>query len=168
MKKRGQFFLIASIVIVGILLSLGVVYNIVIAPEEDIQVYDLSEEIDFEASKVIDTGIFYGESTLEISQKVGTLNDAYSISNKDKNFMMVYGNREGANIIKYDNVGRGRVGIKTGSENIKLIISEPKKLKLKRPVYTANIRVLVEEIPYTFELSNSQNFYVVIVKEDEQ
>ena len=58
MDKRGQFFLIAAVVIIGLIIGLSVVYNSVKAPKEDSQVYDLSKEIDYESAQVIDHGTF--------------------------------------------------------------------------------------------------------------
>src|SRR3989344_2736787 len=56
MNKRGQFFLIAAVVIAGILIGLGAVYVSLSSQKEDRIVYDLTKEISYEASRVIDKG----------------------------------------------------------------------------------------------------------------
>ena len=54
MHKRGQFFLIAALVVVGILVGLSIAYTTVRTPREETQIYDLSEEIYYEGAQVID------------------------------------------------------------------------------------------------------------------
>ena len=62
MNKKGQFFLIAALIISGIVLAFATVQNFTDLTTQTSIVFDLSEEIDFEANKVIDKGIFLGEN----------------------------------------------------------------------------------------------------------
>jgi len=68
MVKKGQVFLIAALVIVSILIGLGAIYNTVNVSAEDIQIYDLSDEISFEASQVLDSGVFHGTDKGKIEE----------------------------------------------------------------------------------------------------
>ena len=57
-NKRGQFFLLAAFVIIGIVVGLSVVSNSATVNEEDKAFYDLAEEIGFETKQVINFGVY--------------------------------------------------------------------------------------------------------------
>lgn len=156
MKKRGKFFLMAAIVIIVIIISLEVVYNNVRAPKEEIQVYDLSKEIDFEASKVIETGIFSGNEN-QISSQLKNLADSSSNFSPDQDFIIVYGNSALAKIIYYENVGRERESITT------LYSADIKEGDFTN---TNSVMLEIENNPYHFQLSDTQNFYIVITQDN--
>ena len=44
MNKRGQFFLIAAVVVIAILVGLAALYSVADTPQEDSVVFDLSKE----------------------------------------------------------------------------------------------------------------------------
>jgi len=101
MNKRGQFYLIAALVIILIISGLVYIYIKAETPVEDIVVYDLTEEIDFEANQLIANGMFEGKSKEEIKEKIEKLSQHYSDENPDVDitFAYVYGNEESAYII---------------------------------------------------------------------
>lgn len=88
MKKRGQFFLIAALVIIVLLISAFAIYNTATAPPADSTVRSLSEEINFESAQIIDNGIFTGaDRTAELSDLI----EYYSESNPDSEIAILYG-----------------------------------------------------------------------------
>lgn len=101
MNKRGQFYLIAALVIIIIISGLVYIYIKAETPAEDIVVYDLTEEINFEASQVIANGIFEGKDKEEIKGELEKLSQHYSDQNPDVDitFAYVYGDEQKAYII---------------------------------------------------------------------
>lgn len=93
MNKRGQFFLIASLVLVTILVSLTIVYNTSIITEEDVTTFDLTEELDFEVSQVIDNGVLKGESDEDINEKIQDLSEEYSKLYPNQDLFVAYGDQ---------------------------------------------------------------------------
>jgi hypothetical protein len=86
MEKRGQFFLIAALVIVGLLIGVGTVYNSINAPEEETRAVDVEKAIEFESLRII--------SSVPSSQVQNNLDDLimhYSIPGQ--NIGIVYGNK---------------------------------------------------------------------------
>jgi len=87
MNKRGQFFLIAALVIVGIVTGLAAVYNTATITREDDVVYDLSAEIAFEGSHLLD----YGQLNpgQDINMHVLDIMEQYATANPDIEFSVI-------------------------------------------------------------------------------
>jgi hypothetical protein len=78
MNKRGQFFLIAALIIIGIILSVSTVYNYTSSNNQNTKASDISKELDFEANKVIDKGVFNSDSSSQIKDNVKNKTRCYS------------------------------------------------------------------------------------------
>jgi len=98
--KKGQFYFIAALVMIMVLVGL-VFYTYVNASTEsdDLLVYYLTQEIHYEANQVIDSGVFTGQEPEEISENVQELAEYYIDTYPDLDMTMVYGDEEGAYII---------------------------------------------------------------------
>jgi len=164
MNKKGQFFLIAALVIIGIILGLATRYNTVKVSEEDRTVYDLSNEILFEATQVIDNGIFKEIDEGTISDRIENLTDFYSNRNPDSDIIVVYGNKRSLTVIFYNKTETGSIGITIGNP---VVFQTFTKDKLKRDGLTGE-DVTVDlglETTYDFTLRPGQVFYIIIKKE---
>jgi len=75
MDKKGQVYIIAALIIVILIVGLGTIYNYAKAPEKETYVYDLSKEIDFESSKVIEQGTITPDTNIQ--EKVKEIIDHY-------------------------------------------------------------------------------------------
>lgn len=156
MKKRGQFFLIASLIIVAIVLSLGTVYNYATVQKEDTQVFDLSKELGYEGASVIDSGVFtshQGNIPAYLSDLIGN----YSASAPDSDFWVVYGNATTLLLFNASN-NCGSVGV--GGTSVSVCTRH-----LNSNYITAsgnNVTVTLDGTNYTFQLEEGQNFYIVV------
>ncbi|MBI5804347.1 hypothetical protein HY450_03825 [Candidatus Pacearchaeota archaeon] len=168
--KRGQFYLVAALVIIGILATLTTVYNVAKTQREDLTVYDLSTEINYEAAQVIDNGIFTATSDEQIGGNVENLTDFYAEANPTSDLLVIYGNESELTIIFYNNTKIGSVGISFGGVPIDLEIEELRKLKGRIPRdRSGRVQVeLNEGIRYTFELNAGQVFFIVLKKEKDE
>lgn len=63
MNKRGQFFLVAAFVIVGIILGLTSTINYTKLQQDRESFYDQAEEVEHETKQVIDYGVYYSKDT---------------------------------------------------------------------------------------------------------
>ena len=91
--KRGQFFIIAAVILAFVVMSfISVRNNVVISPESE-KFYDLTYEINHEASEVIDYGVYSSE---DVTTKLKEFTDALSENIKDQDsdisFVFIYGN----------------------------------------------------------------------------
>lgn len=159
MQKRGQFYLIASIVIIGILISLTVVYNSVRTTTEDVSVYDLSDEISYEGARVIDQGIFY-DTEEQIQTNLETLAENYAKSNPDLDLLLVYGDGDA---IQYtcDTTGSVELGDTSSGD----FCSLNRDTLSITSTDADNIKVLFEGEEYTFRISSDQSFYIILAKD---
>lgn len=171
MNKKGQFFLIAALIIAGIILSLATVQIYTkTSQSENIKIYDLSKEIDFESKQVIDNGIYTESSADSILQNISTLIDYYAKANPEKNITFIYGNEKSgliswSYIVSYGQTGLSFGGTSSGLTSLKREIQENK-------VYSegGKVSVTLKNNQLSFNLKPGENFYIILqeTKEGEQ
>jgi hypothetical protein len=110
MNKEGQFFLIAAVVIVGLVITLAAVNISTKTSKEDVTVYDLSEEIDYESNELINSGVYQNIGERGINQSVISLARNYSAANPGTDIMIVYGNRQSLTGVLFSDNRTGFVG----------------------------------------------------------
>lgn len=164
--ERGQFFLMAAIVIVGALLGLTVVVNYVQKSGENERFYDLGEEIGFEARQVSDYGTYNEEDT---NLLIRDLIESYASYIERDRVVFVYGNSEELRAYTLTQDGVGCIGIDTGG----LVTCEDvarTEIEEIATVYRTEdlVRVSIEGTDYDFNLRNGQNFYFVLVREENE
>lgn len=162
MDKKGQFFLIATVVIVGILVTLAAVnISVKTPPDKNAAFYDLSKEIDYESSKLIDYGVYKGREG-DINKLITSLMSNYSAAHPDTEFLFVYGNEDGATSTQYNLV-------QSGSESIGGATSYQHEIDVSYPnteVSQGTIHVTINKTEtLDFDLSPGENFYIVLTKE---
>lgn len=103
MKKRGQFFLIAALLISGVAIGLGTLYNTAYVERADTQVYDLSEELYAELQQTYDSGLIRGDTPQGIQKNIQLLARYYQEQNPDSTFIIFYSH--GDEICKVESSG---------------------------------------------------------------
>ena len=101
MNGRGQFFLLAAVVISVVVISLGVTTNRAIVSSESKSFYDFSYEVKREAGEVLDYEIYSNIDGGSLDEFVQLL--AADIRDRDPvaNFMFIYGNNTEMNLRNY-------------------------------------------------------------------
>ena len=100
--KRGQFFLLAAVVISVVVISLGITANQARAIREPTSFYDYSYEVKRETGAVIDYSLYKGfDDDANLTAFVDLL--AADIRDRDPsvNFMFIYGNSDSAVLRNY-------------------------------------------------------------------
>lgn len=168
LNKRGQFFLIAALVIVGIMFGLVTVYNVATTSKEDTTVYDLSDEINFEAAQVIDNKIF--DSTQDLNSNLQNITDFYSDTNPQSDFLVLYGDEDGLTAIFYNSTESGSINIAFGGDTTGTDIKSTVKTidDTLDPDDKSSIRITFGITQYDFNLRPGQIFYLVIKKENQE
>jgi hypothetical protein len=169
MNKKGQFFLIAALVIVAILFGLSTVYTTVETPSEDQFVYDLSKEIKYESNTVIDSGIFNALTEQQRNENVENLTDHYSSSNLGTDFIVVYGNKTEMTALFYTTQNTGSIGINLGgSEILSHTVDQTRKYNSTFSLNETDHEVTVlidQDVKYTFKVRPGQMFFIILKKE---
>ena len=170
--KKGQIYLIAALIIVGILVSFVAVSNYS-KTQESVDVYDMGEELGIEGEHVLTYGVIKeGKPLLEV-EDFTALYAAYA--GQGKNLYFIYGNSKELTIAKYEDVLSGEIDLDAGGEGDSTLSIKGKKI-IKNPdaekqVVTApDGKEIIQgnvkgEQDYTFELDEGDNFYFVIAQE---
>jgi hypothetical protein len=166
MNKRGQFYLVAALAIIGIITGLATVYNTAKSSAEDVTVYDLSNEINFEAAQAIDSGIFQSKTLEERGDNLEYLTDFYAAQHPNSDLFILYGNESNITFVFYNFTQTGSVGVAIGGPPIEFPVSGPGKLKQNthREGNTVNV-VFDAETTYDFDLRPGQAFFVILRRE---
>lgn len=167
MNKRGQFFLIAAVVIVILLAGIGTIYNTVKARGEDAEVYDLTEELNYESAQVIDNGVYNDFEKEKIAGHLENLSVIYASTHPEKDLILVYGDVENVNVIYSNNTRLGSVRIGTGTGS-PAVVQTPRSKYLIRNAFSSpgdKVEIQVGGSNYQFSLQQGGKFYLLMSKE---
>ena len=172
MNKRGQLFLIASVVIAFVLLGLGATYVATQSKKEDTRVYDLSKEISFESSKVIDSGVFNVLTEEQINKNLFNLSVYYAEANPQSDIRIYYGDSEKIYYTIYNTSQIGEVGINTGGASSSQMIEVRSVTNGTGSSVNGQVKLILNQeknVFYNFNLTSGQNFFIVLknAREDE-
>lgn len=139
MNKRGQFYIVAGVIIISIIISLIAIGNY-IQKSQTVIVNDLRNELKIETQKVLDYDISHGQNKIEqygldYSRHLGSGIELYFIIGEDPNI----------NAYRYVN------GVETP-------LADPE-------VVGDKIILTLEDVDYEFDLMPSENFYFLISQE---
>jgi hypothetical protein len=184
--KRGQFFILAAVILSTLVVSLVSVGNYVSVSSEPEKFYDLSEQIKEESARVIDYGVFTGEDVeakLDNFSKIVAENIKYQ--DPDLNFVFVYGNSSkltiknyGVDDASFDNTitngayedVRSKIvldigGFRIGQEVRGNLGDHSNSWKASRnPLDDESVVVKVNDQEYNFPLGKRQQFLLILSK----
>ncbi|MEK6915959.1 MAG: hypothetical protein AABW89_05465 [Nanoarchaeota archaeon] len=163
MNKRGQVFLMAALIIVGILISLSRISNESTSGKKPEAFFDLADEIDFETKRVLDYGVI--NSQTNISDLASQLLTKYgeTIGNHDVAF--VYGDYNNVYAYYYENVNVVAVSI-LSNNFVTLRIANGREIDVRRSQVDNTATVRIGDVDYLFDLKPGQNFYFILAKEE--
>ncbi len=98
--KRGQFYLLAAFFIIVIVSGLSYVYIKADKINEKRDIRKLAEEIYYESSQTIDSGIFKGSNTENIVSDLKNLGEYYLRRYPYIELVIVYGDEQKTNVIQ--------------------------------------------------------------------
>jgi len=137
--KRGQFYLIAGVILAGIILGFVVISNYA-QKETSVRVEDIGKELRIESQKVLDYETVSGDVVL------GTFGEDYSSHiGKDVEIYFISGKDPQIKAYQYVN------GVET-------LMGNPE-------VTDGKIIFTLNEIDYEFDLISGENFYFIVFQE---
>lgn len=131
-SKKSQFYLIAAIVIVFIVISFAVVYNYIYVKKEPQKFYDIGEILKIEGIHVVEHAEYTGLNVNENIDNYLGLFESYLREHAAENFdlIIVYGNAQTGEVqaIRYStNVSEGGVSLSIGE--MQVVYSPPGRIK---------------------------------------
>ena len=161
MDKRGQFYLLATIIIIGLIFSFAAVINY--SQEKTVKNFDYLEyELNIESENVMDNALFNNK---DIKETLINFTKIYSNYSEADNLYFIFGNIQNITIAGYQKLNNGKIFVNVGSGN--------QELGLSKDVYNSkdffnsqeDIQVTVNNVVYDFSLSPEENFYFILSKE---
>jgi hypothetical protein len=175
MNKNGQFFLIAAITIIIVIVSVVTISNYT-EKKNEVKLYDLKQEMGIESQQVLDYGTYNNLNKDQMRNLMENFIKNYvNYIEEQKNIYFIFGNKEEINALGYQEINNESVCIKlnpTHTENegedeadedecIPLSMQETQRF----PATDGTINVVViriEDNEYQFRLKPGENFYFVI------
>lgn len=165
-SKRGQFYLLASIIIIAGIVGFAAVNNYA-ERNENIRVQDIGKELGFEGGEVLDHGIYNTFNQTDMGDLMQDFTMSYADYVGDENdIYFIYGNQEEVSVLSYEEVSAGSMSVNIGSNvgapglNIGQGKFKGKKFKLKEG--EDEVEVKITEVKHKFKLKPGHNFYFVL------
>ena len=170
MNKRGQFFLIAAFVIVGIVVSLSTVYIAINGTKEETKVFDLSKEISEETAQIITNGEITND--LLLKEHLESLSANYSQSYPDSEIAIIYGNNEGIQLDTYYRCDPAYFTLEASTtytcvkrKQIDSLQNEPQNSDSNLRIDSGKITAKLKGEEYQFNIpANQDNYFYIIVR----
>jgi len=188
MNKRAQFFIIAALILAGIILIFGKTYTSSKTAQDNLKVYDLSNQIQYEASQVIDNGVYNDRPLSETTEALKNLSELYSKLNPDSDIYIMFGNSSELHLIEYNSTSRkveetalslsqaaaGSMGIaaannpsgnrNNANNNVNFEILPNQKARIRIKTHGAGAGDSQREVSHDVDISQKQSFYVILRK----
>jgi hypothetical protein len=176
MNKGGQFFLIAAITIIIVIVSVVTISNYT-EKKNEVKLYDLKQEMGIESQQVLDYGTYYSLDKNQMRTLMENFIRTYvDYIEEEKNIYFIFGNREEINALGYQEINNESVCIKvnpidseggneegTGDED-ECIPLEMQQTQIFPATSGAidSVVIRIENHEYQFRLKAGENFYFVI------
>jgi hypothetical protein len=168
MNKRGQFFLIAAIIIIGLIIGFATAVNSVRVGDRNEAFYDLADEVGFETKKVLDYGVYQIANTETLMK--GFLEN-YTDYIATEEVLFIFGNEDSLDVLYFENLVIGSVGISVGPAPtivpIQDYVDQTETAEVIHDLSDNKVTVKIKEINYEFKLRKGQNFFFIIIKDQD-
>jgi len=168
MNRKGQFYLIAALVVISLVAGAVAVYNSATAPDRETFFYSLQEEASYEAGQVINHGLYNSLSAEDINDNIEKLAKYYYSTNPDTDILTIGGNANNLTFKLYKNVAEGNLGIKYGDVEIfpqNNEVGEFIKTNIARNGDTITVLIENGQITKDFKIRDNENYYFFILRE---
>ena len=180
--KKGQFFLIAAVVIIVVTVSVMTISNYTHS-EENVEIDDLGEEMGIESGQVLEYWASEGKTNEELTVLMENFIDNYVNSlNDPKNIYFIFGNRDLVHFRGYPLLDTQEcvcltLNSDTPSESTCALLSQNPELCIPAQMSTLDnrvtqnftitegidsVRTTVENQDYFTQISEGENFYFII------
>jgi cysteine-rich repeat protein len=161
MDKKGQFYLLTTIILVGLIFSFATVINY--SQEKNVLNFNyLKDELNIVSGNVIDYALYNNK---DVNESLINFSKVYSNYSEADNMYYIFGNRDSITVAGYQKKNDGSIMVDVGSGNQELIFSKGvyKSQSFSNP--ENNIKISVDSVVSDFSLSSGENFYFILSKE---
>jgi hypothetical protein len=159
-SKKGQFYLIATIILAMIIISIATISNYSKRSKYS-DLNTLKDELHIESAKVLDYGIYNQLTQTQINELMQNFTQEYIDSkSSDKNLYFVFGTKSSI-ILKLYQDNENSVFLENN-----FVTSTPGTFSYGVTPAGDDINLTIDTNSYFFDLKNGENFYFVISKEE--
>ncbi|HLD98309.1 MAG TPA: hypothetical protein VI815_03205 [Candidatus Nanoarchaeia archaeon] len=162
MNKRGQFYIIAAVVIIVALFGIAAVTNYVVTKPNQIRQVELSKQLNLESESVINYGIFNGSDLDPLLFNFTSQYAEYLSSETENDIYFVYGDHKNIYYYAYQRNSTGGVDLTLGGSPINIPIQGNVASKNITEITGEVIKITVAGKDYEFKLNQGQNFFFLI------
>jgi len=168
MKKRGQFYLIAAVVIIAIIIGFVAISNYSKEKIEYATIYGLEEGLEIESAKVLDYGVYSGLDQEQMTNLLQGFTESYAEYAQLDKLYFIFGNSEQISVAGYHDLEEGEilVNIGEGIPSQKLKFDKKKYNKTDYPrglIEITTVIITINGIEYKFDLKPGENFYFILM-----
>lgn len=163
LNKKAQFYLIAAVILVIIILGMAGVANYISVKEEPTNFYDIGENLGLEGAWVIDQGIYTRNEELDnrIKDFTAKFADYVAATGEEFELTIIHGDSQLGTVEQYDKSSIGEICSVTGESEYCLQnyeVGEPET----RTFTGGHTNFVVGDSNYEVTLSENQNFLFVM------
>jgi hypothetical protein len=171
MYKRGQFFLIAAIVIISILIGLVSIQNYSASNQEETYVYDFSEEFDFESAQLINSVKYNAEG--DINKEISDLINSYLTQTTEDNLLFIFLYKESATNFKSTIYGCPQSSTSLGNTGTSTCnygpVGDSINYQIESATTIIKVNLGIEDIINPkFDITTGENLYFVVIKQGDE
>ncbi len=161
--KRGQFYIIAALVIVFLIIGFFSLKNYAKKDRESEKIYDFGKELNIESGNVINYGVYNKQDTDILIQNWSQVYYDYSSSQSTiENWILIYGDTKEATALTFSTEDSGEIFLISGG--IKITIPLRKTIKGNNTITPEGnvVNILFKNNTYSFNLEGEENFFFVL------
>ena len=171
--KKGQFYLIAAVIIIVIIIGFVTIKNYSKETATHTTIYGLEKGLEIESAKVLDYGI-YNNNEINMTNLLETFTKAYAEYAELDRLYFIFGNSENITVAGYHELEEGEIliNIEGTEDNLysdKLDITKKKykrwdfSAKSKEITEIKRVIITIDGIEYKFDLKPGENFYFIVM-----
>ncbi len=169
MNKRGQFYMIAAVIIIVVISGLATITNSALIRPTPKAMDSMSSDLTEEGPRIIDYGI-YSRQDLDKALKNFTSDEFapyFLKKTENSNVVFIYGNKTDLSAVKYNLASKGTISATIGGSTSWNILG-PYSEHMKIIPIGNNITITLLEKTYEFELKDNQIFYFIMAQQKNQ
>ena len=167
-NKKGQFYLVAAIIIVMIISGIASVKTYAVINAEPKSIQEISGELREENPRIVDYGIYNNQEIKSVIENFDSNFSEYFLKKTENaNIVFIYGNRSNLYSIQYNNFSTGSVFATVGGSaptwgntNILSNITQ-----ITPADSSVNVSILNRN--FAFNITDNEMFYFLITQEKE-
>jgi hypothetical protein len=172
MKKQGQFYILAAMIIIAIIITLASLTNYAYVREKPKKFYDLSNNLNLEGSNIIKYGLYGNQNIDSIIQNLTQIFSEYiEQTNEDTDLVIITGNINNVTVRIINKTNTGSVNVNLGGstptlvyegEENNVLVSAPQDLTDNPYIFIT----LSNNVTQNFTINPGQNFIFVLTKSE--